>query len=97
MTTIEFIYAVLEDVPECRAILEKIPNDRVVNADNDSMSILDPSGSSVVEAKALLEVNDAWGHPLLYRTMGEGNFPELVSAGPDGLFGTGDDISTIGN
>jgi len=109
LTTIEFIYAVLEDVPQCRAILEKLPQDRVVNADNDSMSILDPSGN-IIAAKALLEVNDAWGHPLWYTVRGAiqpnpqplasgvvlDNFPMTVSAGPDGLFGTEDDITSSG-
>ena len=109
LTTIEFIYAVMEDVPQCRAILEKLPQDRVVNADNDSMSILDPSGN-IIAAKALLEVNDAWGHPLWYTVRGAiqpnpqplasgvvlDNFPMTVSAGPDGLFGTEDDITSSG-
>ena len=42
--------------------------------------------------KGLIEVNDAWGHPISYQTQGAGNFPLLRSAGPDGIFGNADDI-----
>jgi len=87
LATIEFLYCVMEDVPGCKAILEKLPVDVAVNDDNDSVIIRG-------QAKPLLEVNDAWGHPLWYRCrdLGAGNFPAIVSAGPDGLFETADDI-----
>jgi len=95
LATIEFLYCVMEDVPGCKAILEKLPVDVAVNDDNDSVTIRG-------QAKPLLEVNDAWGHPLWYTVRGErsllaappqpGNFPAIASAGPDGLFNTADDI-----
>jgi len=95
LATIEFLYCVMEDVPGCKAILEKLPVDVAVNDDNDSVTIRG-------QAKSLLEVNDAWGHPLWYTVRGErsllaappqpGNFPAIASAGPDGLFNTADDI-----
>ncbi|MCK5269170.1 MAG: type II secretion system protein [Sedimentisphaerales bacterium] len=95
LATIEFLYCVMEDVPGCKAILEKLPVDVAVNDDNDSIVIRG-------QAKTLLEVNDAWGHPLWYTVRGErsltaeppqpGNFPAIASAGPDGLFNTADDI-----
>jgi prepilin-type N-terminal cleavage/methylation domain-containing protein len=95
LATIEFLYCVMEDVPGCKAILEKLPVDVAVNDDNDSIVIRG-------QAKLLLEVNDAWGHPLWYTVRGvrnldaelpqPGNFPTIASAGPDGLFNTADDI-----
>lgn len=38
--------------------------------------------------------NDAWGRGLMYRN--DGGAGEIVSAGPDGQFGTGDDIVSAG-
>ena len=95
LASIEFLYCVMEDVPGCKAIIEKLAADVAVNDDNDSVIIKG-------QAKPLLEVNDAWGHPLWYTVRGErnllaappqpGNFPVIASAGPDGLFNTADDI-----
>jgi len=95
LASIEFLYCVMEDVPGCKAIIEKLAADVAVNDDNDSIMIIG-------QAKALLEVNDAWGRPLWYTVRGErsllaappqpGNFPVIASAGPDGLFNTADDI-----
>lgn len=38
--------------------------------------------------------NDAWGRPLVYKN--DGGAGEIVSAGPDGIFGTSDDIASGG-
>ena len=38
--------------------------------------------------------NDAWGQTLVYKN--DGGAGEIVSAGPDGIFGTADDISSGG-
>jgi len=40
-----------------------------------------------------LEIYDPWGMVLDYRYVPGDNFPELVSAGPDKIFGTADDIN----
>ena len=37
---------------------------------------------------------DAWGHSMVYKN--EGGSGEIVSAGPDGIFGTADDITSGG-
>jgi len=83
--SIEVLYNWLQDVPACRKILEKISDIARTNEDNDYVQ---RSGQQM----PLLEVNDAWGHPIRYRNHGAGNFPVLTSAGPDGLFETADDI-----
>ncbi len=82
---IELLYFELDDVPDCRKILNQIPSDVTANADNDAVLF---NG----QMKALIEVNDAWGHPLSYQTQGVGNFPLLRSAGRDGIFFNADDI-----
>gem|GEM_PF-888885 len=83
--SIEVLYNYLQDVPACRKVLEKLSGSAVTNEDNDYVQ---RSGQDM----PLLEVNDAWGHPIRYRNHGAGNFPVLTSAGPDGLFDTADDI-----
>ncbi len=40
------------------------------------------------------EIYDPWGTVLDYRYVPGDNFPELISAGPDKVFGTADDISS---
>jgi hypothetical protein len=76
----ELLYAELGSVPASRQILDRI--DRLfVQGD---LSSDDP-----------LNVYDAWGQALDYRyDPNVGNFPELISAGPDKTFDTGDDISS---
>ena len=76
----------LNDTPPARDILKNLPNSVVANDDNDAL--LDNRTDTT---KPLLEVNDAWGHPLWYRRPANG-FPKLISAGPDGVFQTADDI-----
>jgi len=39
-----------------------------------------------------LQISDPWGKPLVYRYIPAYTFPKLVSAGPDKIFGTIDDI-----
>lgn len=85
-SNIELLYFELDDVPDCRKILNRIPTDVTANADNDSVVL---AGG---EERPLIEVNDAWGHPISYQTQGAGNFPLLRSAGKDAIFENADDI-----
>jgi len=86
LSSVEVLYAVLGTVPDCKAILNRLPESAVRNDDNDLAVV---GGNPV----ALREINDAWGHPFLYQYNPDGgNFPVIVSAGPDGLFSTADDI-----
>ena len=68
----------------------------------DSRKVLDQLNPSLVKSQTGLadvpELRDPWGTVLDYvydRDAGD-NFPELISAGPDRQFGTGDDISSKG-
>ncbi len=82
--SIEFMYQFLDEVTACREKLAKLPESVVVNSDKDSIYLFD-------RTKPLLEIVDAWDHPLMYEAT-SGNFPTITSAGPDGMFDTADDI-----
>lgn len=75
------LYQELRSVPATRQVLEK----------------LDPS---LVSASAGLaeawSIRDSWGTVMDYIYVPGNTFPELISAGPDKRFGTGDDISSKG-
>jgi len=64
----------------------------------DSRKVLDKISDSLIENKYGVagtppEIYDPWGTVLYYRYVPGDNFPELISAGPDRIFGTADDIS----
>ncbi len=67
---------------------ERMVQDKLVYAQN---SVNVETGSMRYTAGAH---NDAWGRPLVYRN--EGGAGEIVSAGPDGIYGTADDITSGG-
>ncbi len=75
----EYLYKELHLIPESRKILGKIADSLVKNE----------YGAADTPA----EIYDPWGTVLDYRYVTSDNFPELVSAGPDKIFGTADDIS----
>jgi len=69
----------LRTVPACREVLDKL------------------SGTTAKSQEGLADVvepRDPWGTVLDYVYVPGDNFPELISAGPDKQFGTGDDISS---
>ncbi|MFZ2148326.1 MAG: type II secretion system protein [Sedimentisphaerales bacterium] len=75
----EYLYNELTLIPESRKILEKIADSLLKNK----------YGTADTPA----EIYDPWGMALDYRYVPGDNFPELVSAGPDKIFGTADDIN----
>ena len=76
----EYLYGELYSVPDSRKILEKI-SDSLIRHNFDTGSI-----------PPMPEIYDPWGTTLDYRYVAGDNFPELVSAGPDKIFGSADDI-----
>ncbi len=76
----ENLYRELYSIPVSRKILEKI-NGSLIKHDYDSGA-----------EPPVPEIYDPWGTPLDYRYEAGENFPELVSAGPDKIFGNADDI-----
>jgi prepilin-type N-terminal cleavage/methylation domain-containing protein len=75
----EYLYNELSLIPESRKILEKISDSLLKN--------------EYGAAGTAAEIYDPWGMALDYRYVPGDNFPELVSAGPDKIFGTADDIN----
>ena len=75
----EYLYGELYSIPGSRKILEKI-----------SDSLLENKFGT---ADSPAEIYDPWGTVLEYRYAPGDNFPELISAGPDKIFGNADDIS----
>ena len=78
---IEAMLQELRSVPAARQVLDK----------------LDPSFLKGEGGTAdLRSLRDPWGTVMDYIHTPESTFPELISAGPDRQFGTGDDISSKG-
>jgi prepilin-type N-terminal cleavage/methylation domain-containing protein len=78
---VELMYQELHSVPVSRQVLAKL----------DPALLKSEAGIAGVP-----ELRDSWGSVLDYVYAPDDNFPELISAGPDRLFGTGDDISSKG-
>ncbi len=76
----ELLYAELCSIPPSRKVLEEISDSLLKNK----------SGASGTSP----EIYDPWGTVLDYRYVKGDTFPELISAGPDKVFGTADDISS---
>ena len=76
----EYLCKELQLMPESRKVLEKLAGSLVKNIYGTADS---PS-----------EIYDPWGTVLDYRYVPGDNFPELISAGPDKIFGTANDISS---
>ncbi|MFB0524027.1 MAG: type II secretion system protein [Phycisphaerae bacterium] len=75
----EYLYKELQSIPTSRQVLEKI---------SDSLMRSSPG------AVNMPQICDPWGMVLDYRYAPGDNFPELISAGPDKIFDTADDISS---
>jgi prepilin-type N-terminal cleavage/methylation domain-containing protein len=78
----EHLYQELYSVPASRKVLDKI-SDSLIQHKVDTGAI-----------PPVPEIYDPWGTVLDYRYVAGDNFPELVSAGPDKIFGTADDITS---
>jgi prepilin-type N-terminal cleavage/methylation domain-containing protein len=78
----EYFYGQLDLMPESRKILEKV-SDSLIKHDFDTGTI-----------PPVPEIYDPWGMVIDYIYVAGDNFPDLVSAGPDKIFGTADDISS---
>jgi prepilin-type N-terminal cleavage/methylation domain-containing protein len=96
----EALYFFLSKVPESRKTLDKIDSSLITNEDADGESLkITVDG----EEYPLLRIIDPWGETLRYDYYEDDpspdpeearNFPVITSAGPDGIFGTDDDIAS---
>jgi len=78
---VESMLQELRSVPAARQILDKV-----------TLSLIKNEGGPL-DAQSL---RDPWGTVIDYVYLPDNTFPELVSAGPDRQFGTGDDINNKG-
>jgi type II secretory pathway pseudopilin PulG len=76
----ELLLAELRSIPSSRKVLEQISD----------LFLKNKAGASDTSP----EIYDPWGTVLDYRYVQGETFPELISAGPDKVFGTADDISS---
>jgi prepilin-type N-terminal cleavage/methylation domain-containing protein len=81
LTHIESMYQELRLVPAARQVLDKL-----------SPGVVKSEGG----VADLRSMSDPWGTVMDYVYLPDDTFPELISAGPDRLFGTGDDMSNKG-
>lgn len=82
--------------------LQKIPNSKnIISALNESARTTKDATGTVVELDLdsdgagdiyFMRFIDPWGKSLIYTYLADQSFPKVVSAGSDGVFGTGDDI-----
>ena len=77
----EYLYGELYSIPSSRKILDKV-RDSLIKHDFDSGAV-----------PPVPEIYDPWETALDYRYVPGDNFPELVSAGPDKIFGNDDDLT----
>ena len=98
----------LNRVPESRKTLEKVDSSLITNKDSNrqDMNITITFPDSSIKVYPLLRIIDPWGTALRYdyynewelnfilRDRGKRTFPVITSAGPDGIFGTVDDITS---
>jgi len=75
----EYLWRELYSIPDSRKMLEKISDSLIKN--------------KFGAADTPPEIYDPWATVLDYRYVPGDNFPELISAGPDRIFGTADDIT----
>ena len=98
----EAMYFFLNRVPASRETLDKIDNSLITNEGSDKQDMKITVGS---EDYPLRRIIDPWGKTLRYDYYDETDtpaemkkskraFPVISSAGPDGKFGTGDDITS---
>lgn len=73
------LYGQLRSTPSSREILKGIDDSLIKN---------------IPAAVDMPQIYDLWGTALDYRYVAGDNFPELISAGADRVFGTADDISS---
>jgi prepilin-type N-terminal cleavage/methylation domain-containing protein len=97
----QLLYERLTAEPASRQVLTHLASSAVPGnlAHSVVIRVRNPSGT-VLEYRYEIgdgsptQVRDAWGTMLDYRYGPDDDFPELISAGPDEVFGTEDDISS---
>lgn len=88
------LYYFLSRTPSSRRIIETLTDRLISNKDSAGvvLQIEIPAGSGTIVD--LIRFIDPWGNSILYTYIPSNNFPLIVSAGPDGVLNTADDINS---
>jgi len=96
----EVMYFLLSQLPECRTTLDKIDKSLITSKGSNNQGMTITIGGQIYP---LLRIIDPWGTTLRYDYYDETfnlngmkksrrTFPVIISAGPDRIFGTSDDV-----
>ena len=83
------LYYFLDRQPNSRGMVGAISNMLITNRDANDTPLMILIGG---EQRDLVRFVDPWGTSLWYRHQTGWAFPQIISAGPDRVFGTDDDI-----
>jgi prepilin-type N-terminal cleavage/methylation domain-containing protein len=84
-TSIATLYFFLDRSPNSSKIIGAISGKFLANTDKSGAAMTLGLGSKIVP---MIWVVDPWGNPFRYRCLAEDSFPVIMSAGPDGKFGS---------
>ena len=90
------LYYFLSRTPSSRQIIDTLTDRLISNKDpaGDNLVIEITVGGNPPYQVDLIRFIDPWGNSIMYTYVTGGNFPLIVSAGPDGLLNTADDINS---
>ena len=90
------LYYYLSRTPSSSVIIDTLTDGLIDNKDlaGDDLIIEITIGSNLPYEVDLIRFIDPWGNTILYTYVMDDNFPLIVSAGPDGVMGTDDDMDS---
>lgn len=87
----EALYYYLSNTPSSRQIIETLTDRLISSKDSAGVALQIDISGKVID---LIRFIDPWGNSIRYTYLTGGNFPLVVSAGPDGVLNTADDINS---
>jgi hypothetical protein len=90
----EALYYYLHKIPESRKIISAIGDAQTTNLDESGVEL--KFAPDIGDEFSLIRFIDPWEKSLRYEYETGDNFPEITSAGPDGIFNSEDDIVSKG-
>jgi type II secretory pathway pseudopilin PulG len=88
------LYYFLNNAPSSKTVIDTL-TDSLISCEDDNgdpIQIEIPADSGTI--MDLTRFVDPWGNTILYTYVTDDNFPLIVSAGPDGVMGTDDDMDS---
>jgi len=87
-----YLYAWLNELPASQAILSELPEKATELREGAVVTIGGRDFARIVLVDSWTKGSSQQRRELKYINQNDGNFPLLISAGPDGVFDTADDI-----